>query len=283
MKINREKTPYDAKTAARDQDFWDWYTRRLLKDSMYRRDFAGQKSFSKLRAAIAGLYVKQGRHSEAAQAFREACMLFPASPEAVFRYAKESLLAARRWDVALEVMDYTDVLDPRNKRTAMMRELVTHLRDLYAQIDSLEAERRKNGALTPPKTFALARAYYSMAMMLEADQRSSMMMQAAQLVRPLVDQVSEPLLLQAISTMLVEARLDADAERCLEKYLRAEPAKDALAWADLAKIQHRTGRRQAAQRSFIAGYRINPQQLFERIQRDQELYEIAVPLFQRRK
>ena len=41
MKINANPTPYDAKTAAKDADFWDWYTRRLLNDPMYRRDFAG--------------------------------------------------------------------------------------------------------------------------------------------------------------------------------------------------------------------------------------------------
>ena len=34
--------------------------RRLLKDKAFRRDFPAQKSFSKLRAAIAGLYIKQG-------------------------------------------------------------------------------------------------------------------------------------------------------------------------------------------------------------------------------
>ena len=119
----------------------------------------------------------------------------------------------------------------------------------------------------------LARCYYGMGRTMEA----------AQMVRTIFDDVSDPDLLQAISAMLVDARLDADAERCLEKYLRIEPAKDALAWADLAKIQYRTGRRQAAQRSFIAGYKIAPQLLFERLQRDQELYEIALPLFQRRK
>ena len=54
-------------------------------------------------------------------------------------------------------------------------------------------------------------------------------------------------------------------------------------WAELAKIQHRAGRRQAAQQSFIAGYRIDAQGLFNRIQKDQELYEIAAPLFQRRR
>ena len=51
MKLNADRTPYDPKTAAKDRDFWDWYVRRLLSDPMFRRDFAGQKSFSKLRAA----------------------------------------------------------------------------------------------------------------------------------------------------------------------------------------------------------------------------------------
>ncbi len=274
MKINAEKTPYDAKTAAKDRDFWDWYVRRLLKDPMYRRDFAGQKAFSKLRAALAGLYVSQNRYAEAAQAFREACLLYPASPEAAFRYAQECLLPFRKWDVAIELMDYTDLIDPRNKRTAPLRDVVGRLRALYAQAESLEARRRREGGKLPTaETFMLARCYYGMGRTMEA----------AQMVRTIFDDVSDPALLQAISAMLVDARLDADAERCLEKYLRIEPAKDALAWADLAKIQHRTGRRQAAQRSFIAGYKIAPQLLFERLQRDQELYEIALPLFQRRK
>ena len=274
MRINKDKTPYNAKTAAKDRDFWDWYARRLMKDPMYRRDFAGQKSFSKLRAAIAGLYSKQGRHAEAAQAFREACLLYPASPEAAFRYTQECLLPFRKWDIALELMDYTDSIDPRNKRTSAMRDVIERIKVLQAQVETLEAKSRKSGGkLSAPETFLLARAYYGMGRTMEA----------AQLVRPLIDELSDPPALQAISAILLEARLDADAERCLEKYLRAEPSKDALAWADLAKLQQRTGRKQAAQRSFMAGYRINPQLLFEKLQRDQELYEIALPLFQRRK
>ena len=274
MKINAEKTPYDAKTAAKDRDFWDWYVRRLLKDPMYRRDFAGQKSFSKLRAALAGLYSKQGRHAESAQAFREACLLYPASPEASFRYAQECLIPFRKWDIALELMDYTDLIDPRNKRTASLRDVVERIRALHTQAAELEARMRREGeAFGSTDRFMLARCYYGMGRTMEA----------AQIVRRLIDEVSEPPVLQAIATILVDARLDADAERCLEKYLRAEPSRDALAWTDLAKIQHRTGRRQAAQRSFIAGYKIAPQLIFERLQRDQELYEIAAPLFQRRK
>jgi len=285
MKINKDATPYDAKTAAKDQDFWDWYTRRLMKDPMYRRDFAAQKSFSKLRAAIAGLYAHQGRYAEASQAFREACMLYPASPEAAFRYSQECLVPVPlrrwdvpfglkdfKWDVALELMDYTDSIDPRNKRTSSMRDFVGRIRTLSSQTLSLEEKLRKEGRLSPPDTFTLAHAYYGM----------NRVMEAAQLVRPLIDILSDPFALKSISTILIDARLDADAERCLEKYLKIEPGKDVGPWFDLAKIQYRSGRKQAAQRSFVAGYKLNPQKAFEKLQRDQELYEIAAPLFMKK-
>ena len=286
MKINKDATPYDTVAAAKDQDFWDWYTRRLLKDPMYRRDFAAQKSFSKLRASIAGLYAHQGRYDEAAQAFREACMLYPASPEAAFRYIRECLveMPLRRWgaksgmkdfkwNVALELMDYTDLLDPRNKRTAAMRDFIRRMRELVGQISSLEEKVRRDGRLSSPETFALAHAYYAI----------GKVSTAAQLVRPLVDRIDEPFALKAISTILLEAKLYADAERCLEKYLKAEPGKDAMSWVELAKLQYKTGRKSAAQRSFVAGYNINPKSVFEKVQRDQELYEIALPLFMRKK
>ena len=98
-----------------------------------------------------------------------------------------------------------------------------------------------------------------------------------------MDSVGEPFALKSISTILLEAKLYADAERCLEKYLKAEPGKDAMSWIELAKLQYKTGRVQAAQRSFVAGYNINPKTVFEKVQRDQDLYEIAAPLFMRKK
>ena len=272
MKINANPTPYDAKTAAKDADFWDWYVRRLLDDPMYRRDFAGQKSFSKLRAAIAGLYCKQGRTRECAQAFREAVLLYPASPEATFRYAQESLLPFRRWDVALELMNYTDEIDPNNKRTSGLRSYIERVRALTAEVQRLEQLRREK-KMTPNDVFALAGCYFEMGRVREA----------GELAKGLVDGANDAQSLRSISRILIEARKDADAEKCLNKYLKLDPQGDANAWAELAKLQHRAGRRQAAQQSFIAGYNIDRQGLFSRLQKDQELYEIALPLFQRRR
>ncbi len=271
MKINAEKTPYDAKRAAKDMDFWDWYVRRLLDDPMYRRDFAGQKSFSKLRAAIAGLYQKQGRYREASQAFREAVALYPASPEATFRYAQEILMPFRKWDQVLEMMDYTDKIDPNNRRTAGLRNYIIRIRQLTAEVERLEAKRRAK-QMTDRDVFALSRCYFEMGRTMEA----------AQLARGIAEKLTDRESQHALATMFLEAHLDADAEAALNRYLKLDPQGDANAWADLAKLQARGGRKQAAQQSFINGYQIDRQTLFNRLQRDQELYQIAAPLFQRR-
>ena len=271
MKLNADRTPYDPKTAAKDRDFWDWYVRRLLSDPMYRRDFAGQKSFSKLRAAIAGLYSKQGRHADAAQAYREACLLYPASPEASFRYAQEILLPSRRWDAVLGLMDYTDYLDPNNKRTANLRGYVESLRSLLAQIDALEPKRRA-GTLTPVERVTLANSIFQLGRVGEA----------AQLVRPMADSAANPSELQVLAQIFLSAHFDAEAEKVLQKFLKAAPNASADMWIELAKIQHRSGRRTASQQSFIAGYRLDQKRIFERLQKDQELYELAAPLFQKK-
>ncbi len=174
MKINSDKSPLNDAIARNDMEFWDWYTRRLLRDPAFRRDFAAQKSFSKLRAAIAGLYAKVGRselnktrdeflktQSElqratneqkkmelepklqelnqkftqlnqtiqkcsplAAPAFREAVALYPASPEAAFRYLQDDLLVRGKWDAMLDMLSYIDRVDPNNGRTTFLSKSV---------------------------------------------------------------------------------------------------------------------------------------------------------------
>ena len=273
MKLNAEKTPYDVSRTAKDMDFWDWYTRRLLDDPMYRRDFAGQKSFSKLRAAIAGLYQRQGRYREAAQAFREAVALYPASPEATFRYAQEILLPFRKWDVVLEMMDYTDQIDPNNHRTSSLRNYIVRFRELSADVARLEAKRANKIPLSQKDVVDLARCYFELGRVSEA----------VQLVRGSFDSLTDAPSLRFAATIFHDAKAAADEEKALTRYLKLNPNTDAMAWADLACLQYRTGRTQAAQQSFIKGYQIDRQTLFARLQKDHELYELAMPLFQRAK
>ena len=273
MKINKDPTPYNAETAAKDRDFWDWYVRRLLDDPMYRRDFAGQKSFSKLRAALAGLYLKQGRRAEAAQAYREAMLLYPASPEAVFRYAQEILVPQRQWDVATELMDYTDRIDPNNKRTETFRSSVDRLRHIVEEVDALEAKRRKGPALSKMDAYILAQDYYALGRTMEA----------AQTVRGFLPEATQPEELKLLSTLLLAAHLDADAETALKKLLAREPTAAADPWLDLAKLQQKTGRRRDALESFRKAAQIDYNRVTERLRREDELMEIARPLLQPRR
>ncbi len=272
MKINKDQTPYDPKTAAKDRDFWDWYTRRLLKDPMYRRDFAGQKSFSKLRAALAGLYGRQARRADAAQAYREAILLYPASPEAVFRYIQEILMPHRRWDAVMELLDYTDAVDPHNTRTQGLRGYVPRLRTLMAEVDELEAKRRK-GPLTKADDYRLAQSCYALGRTMEA----------AQLVRKHLDAATAPEELQLIAQIVFDAGLWADAERAYSKYVRAVPNADAGTWLKLARVQHRMKRADAALGSFQMAVRAGREHVVSKLQSDRELQEIAAPLMQQRR
>ncbi len=269
MKINKDMTPYDSKTAARDRDFWDWYVRRLLKDPMYRRDFAGQKSFSKLRAAISGLYIRQGRLADAAQAYREAVLLYPPSPEAVFRYIQEILMPQRRWDVVMELLDYTDSVDPNNTRTRNLRVYVPRLRQTMAEVDALEDKRRK-GSLVKSEEYRLAKNYLALGRVMEA----------AQLVRKYVDSEMDPQELQELAHIVFEAGLLSDADRALSKYVRAVPNADVETWLRLSRVQHRMKRKDAALGSFRMALRVGYDQVVSKLQSDRELQEIAAPLMQ---
>jgi len=169
-------------------------------------------------------------------------------------------------------MDYTDHIDPNNKRTGGLRSYVTRIRALTAEVARLEQLRREK-KMSDQDDFSLSRCYFEMGRVQEA----------AQLMRGIVGKLSDAGALQVASSMFLEAHLDADAEATLNRYLKVNPTGDANAWADLAKLQYRTGRKQAAQQSFIQGYQIDRNALFARLQKDQELYELAAPLFQRRK
>ncbi len=270
MKLNAEKTSYDARLAAQDRDFWDWYTRRLLDDPAYRRDFAAQKSFSKLRAAIAGLYNKQGRYRDSAQAFREACLLYPASPEATFRYAQEILLPFRRTDVVKELLDYTDAIDPNNQRTQPLRAYIERLAILRGTLAKLEPRYlgEKKPELSDSELLALARAYDELGRVSDA----------GEIARSLVERLRDPVALRLVSQILSDAKMDEDAEKALIRYLRFQ-SRDVQGWLDLVRVQARAKKGALARQSFLQAYRLDKNAVFEALQKDQEIYDVAKPLF----
>ncbi len=272
MKLNKDRVSASEARAIQDCDFWDWYTRRLLKDPMYRRDFAAQKSFSKLRVALAGLYTRQFRRADAAQAFREAFLLYPASPEASFRYAQEVLMPLKEWDVVLEMLDYIDRIDPKNTRTAKVRAYVVRLKRILAENEKLE-QKRNRGSLTKDETYLLAQNYFAMG---RTDD-------AAQLVRPYIDTAQTLDELQLLALLAYEAGLWSDAERVLTKLVRSYPRADFDAWLRLAKVQHRMGRSSAAVSSFQMALRLARNEVITILESDRELQDIAAPLLQQRR
>ena len=158
MKINADEHVLNDAIARNDMEFWDWYTRRLLNDPAFRRDFPAQKSFSKLRAAIAGLYADtrnkarneadmQKYNALSAQAFREAVSLYPASPEATFRYIQEILGTSSKWDAILDMVSYTDRVDPNNARTKDIKRSTRAARDAAATMNAI---LRKHVSQTAP-------------------------------------------------------------------------------------------------------------------------------------
>jgi hypothetical protein len=128
MKINRQPLPeVNEELVKRDHDFWSQYSQRLIGnwitydtpvkdicdfaervykrrnykgftgDRAFIRDDDAQKSFSKLRSAIGGIYMwrynyaktpaeKERMFKETDFAFRQSLAFCPFSPEAVFRY-----------------------------------------------------------------------------------------------------------------------------------------------------------------------------------------------------
>lgn len=145
MHINPSETPFTSKHVTDDRDFWDWYVRRLTRDGRYRRDIVAQKSFSKLRSAIAGLYVNRSRLGDAEQAYTEARILYPVSPEANFRCVQDILLRQGRIDEALAIVNHYCERDPNNDRGPMFRDFILTSKTLQDKLRFLRAS-------TPPGT-----------------------------------------------------------------------------------------------------------------------------------
>jgi tetratricopeptide (TPR) repeat protein len=159
MKINAEKTPIDPATVRDDMLFWDWYTRHLLRSPMFRRDLPAQKSFSKLRSAIAGLYAARGMLAESERAFQEARSLYPVSPEANFRLIQEVLLRQARYAEAIDVLDEYNRRDPNNGRGFDFVGYIRRVRDTEARVRELTAKAQAEKTLAPEDAYELAMAY----------------------------------------------------------------------------------------------------------------------------
>ena len=159
MKINPEPQQISRETVQNDMDFWDWYTRHLLRTPMFRRDLPAQKSFSKLRSAIAGLYAARGTRAESEKAFQEARTLYPVSPEANFRLIQEVLLTQARYSEAIDILDEYNRRDPNNERGYGFADFIKRVRSTETRVRELTAKAQASKTLSPEDAFELALAY----------------------------------------------------------------------------------------------------------------------------
>lgn len=147
MKINHDPLPVLPEDVIRnDREFWTWYTERLLRDPKFQRDVLAQKTFSKLRSAIAGLYVYRRNYEEAELAFRQAVALYNLSPEANYRLA-DSHMQQREFDDAVEVIESFLRRDPANDKVALFLEQIKQTASQDQRRVELEARLAESAPL----------------------------------------------------------------------------------------------------------------------------------------
>ena len=156
MKINRDPVPgpeQDPKLWAdivkRDKAYWD----KLYDDFEARPEFHGdpdaQKTFSKLRSAIGGIYAYRHMANEAIYAFKQALRLCPESPEANFRLA-QLYMELGRPDDALATLEALQKLDPLNVKITQAIQQISNIKQSRQDVPQLEAARSNN-----PRDFGL--------------------------------------------------------------------------------------------------------------------------------
>lgn len=188
MKINRKPVAkFTPELIARDHEFWGKYMERLIGnwityetsmedicdfayevylkgnfrgykgDMKFLRDDDAQKSFSKLRSAITGLYWWRANSTTSAEeqqlllreaefSAKQAYALCPFSPEALYKLVNMLVLQGR-FDESINLIMTSMMFDSENDG----------LKDLLAQVESIKAKSLAEGAKT--KVQQLEQAY----------------------------------------------------------------------------------------------------------------------------
>ena len=209
MKINRNPLPeITEEMVQKDHQFWSLYSDRLIGnwityetsvqdicdfairvydrrnytgftgDRKFIRDDQAQKSFSKLRSSIGGVYawrymnesdpvLRERMYREADFAFRQAFAYCPYSPEAVFRFTN-LLIHQARYEEALLIAETALRFDRENLNMQNWVAQLRAARDAQGQIGNMrqqlgDLEATASASLTNPRAaFELASAYLQM-------------------------------------------------------------------------------------------------------------------------
>jgi len=306
MKINAERTPIERATMQDDMMFWDWYTRHLLRAPMFRRDLPAQKSFSKLRSAIAGLYAARGMLGESERAFQEARTLYPVSPEANFRLIQEVLLRQARYAEAIDILDEYNQRDPNNGRGFDFASFIRRVRETEAKVRELTAKAQASKTLAPGDAFELAMAYRELG---QNESAATYLNQLAGLPNLSVERLFE------IGTLLGSLKKHADAAKVMDSVMARLPANvppeqlmeivrvygeagqpdkmivplsrylqlrpnDWNAWLDMATLSAMRQQQQQMQYALRKALELGKSQALQRIQENGVLRQVAGPVLQ---
>ncbi len=139
MKIEKDPIPPPqadnakwSEIITRDRSYWDKLSGDFLARPEFVRNNDAKKSFSKMRSAIAGLYVFRGLHQEAEYAFKQSLELCPESPEANFRLA-DLYIQQHRYDEAINLIESYLKLDIYN----------TNAKNFLANIKNLKRDESR--------------------------------------------------------------------------------------------------------------------------------------------
>jgi tetratricopeptide (TPR) repeat protein len=297
MQIAPGKMPKLAREMIRrDMDFWDWYARRLTSNIKFRRDVVARKSFSKLRSAIAGVYVFRRLFAEAEFAFTDSLMLYPASPEANFRLAGDVYLRTGQFRKALDTMARFKILDPNNSRVDpfvdqvndaertqnrivelqnLLREgtsdpnLVLELMDLFLKIGqrqrmvTLAQNLMQNSNMPADVAFKIAQKFEGAKMYKEMDTALQLTLSRSQGQMP-------PQNLLVLAQMYANGRMMGRAIQILEAYTTARP-DDFQVRIHLAAAYLNTGQRPKCMAQLKQVVNIGGNQARQAMQRDPRL------------
>lgn len=226
MKINPQPIALSDGMVKKDQDFWGWYSQHLLNDKAFKRDVVARKSFSKLRSAIAGLYVYRKRYEDAINAFRQSIALYPLSPEANYRLA-DTYMRIEDWESAVKTMEDFIADDPGNDRARKFLESIEQRRRLAGIRNGLESRMRAGLKLGLNDTLQLANIYVA------TEDKQSFERLAH---RILADNSLPPEAFQEVARLASKTGNIELVEAALRKYVRRRP-DDYSAWVNLAALE----------------------------------------------
>ncbi len=150
MKINHDPLPGPNENPAlwqqiiaRDTAYWNNLYKDFMARPVFRRDSDAQKTFSKLRSAIGGIYAFRGLIPQAEYAFKQARALCPDSPEANFRLA-QLYMERNRLDDAIAVLTDLQKRDPLNSKITQTIQQLQAVKQGRAEAQQLEHTHTAN-------------------------------------------------------------------------------------------------------------------------------------------